>query len=153
MSQNNPFDFSKLFTQMDPAKMATQFQEMLAGIPFAHIDPAVFAESQRKNFETLIEANQAAVSGAQTLLQRQSEMMQNALTEAADALKTAAGSDSVETAKKNADQIEVSVERAMDNFTEIAGMVQQVYSEVSEKVEQRMKENIDELRENLSKVN
>ena len=152
MSSKNPFDFSDLFKQMDPASMAQQFQEMLANSPVANLDPGAIAESQRKNMETLMQANQAAVSGAQNLLQRQSEMMQTALAEAADAVKSLSESEPAEFAEKNIDLIESAMTKSMNNFSEIAEMIEGIYGEMSEKVEQRMKENLEELKDTLAKA-
>ena len=152
MSSKNPFDFSDLFKQMDPASMARQFQEMLANSPVANLDPGAIAESQRKNMETLMQANQAAVSGAQNLLQRQSEMMQAALSEAADAVKSLSESEPAELAEKNIDLIENAMTKSMSNFSEIAEMIEGIYEEMSEKVEQRMKENLEELKDTLAKA-
>ncbi|MGI9319761.1 MAG: phasin family protein [bacterium] len=150
MSSNNPFDFSDLIKQMDPAKMAEQFQEMLSKSPITNLDPSTIVESQRKNMETLMQANQAAVSGAQTLLQRQSEMMQTAFTEAAQAVQSMSDTEPSELAEKNIDLIESAMSKSMENFSEIAGMIEDIYGEMSDKVEQRMKQNIDELRQTLT---
>ena len=132
--------------------MAQQFQEMLSNAPIANLDPGAIAESQRKNMEALMEANQAAVSGAQNLLQRQSEMMQAALSEAAGAVKSLSESEPSELAEKNIDLIEEAMTKSMSNFSEIAEMIEGIYGEMSEKVEQRMKQNLEELKETLAKA-
>jgi phasin family protein len=152
MSSKNPFDFSDLIKQMDPAKMASQFQEMLSSSPIANLDPEAIAESQRKNFETLMQANQSAITGTQQLLQRQSEMMQAALQEAAQAVQSMSETEPSELAEKNIDLIENAMTKSMDNFSEIAGMIENIYGDMSEKVEQRMKQNLEELKETLSKT-
>ena len=132
--------------------MAQQFQEMLSNAPIANLDPGAIAEAQRKNMEALMEANQAAVSGAQNLLQRQSEMMQAALSEAAGAVKSLSESEPSELAEKNIDLIENAMTKSMSNFSEIAEMIEEIYGEMSEKVEQRMKQNLEELKETLAKA-
>ncbi|MGB5706081.1 MAG: phasin family protein [Arenicellales bacterium] len=152
MSNKNPFDFSDLIKQMDPTKLAQQFQEMLSSLPVANLDPSAIAESQRKNFETMMQANQAAVSGAQSLLKRQAEMMQTTLSEGAQAVQSLSDSEPSEMAEKNTELIENAMKKSMDNFTEIAGMIEGIYGEMSEKVEQRLKENLDELRDTLAKT-
>lgn len=151
-NQNNPFDFSNLFEQMNPENMAEQFQKMLSGASFGNMDTSALTETQRKNWEALLQANQAMVSGGQALMKRQSEMMQQALQEGADAIQSMSSANPDEIVAKNTELVEQAMGKAMVNFTEIAGMIQQTYDDVSEKVEIRMNENIKEFRETISKT-
>ena len=151
MSTHNPFDPAEIMRNMDPAKLASQFQEMLASSTFASLDAAALADIQRKNMEAMFAASQASVSGMQSVLQKHSQMMQKAAAEAADAIKAASESGPEEVARKNTEAVEQALKTAMDNFSEIASMVQQGYSEIAENVAQRMQQNLEELRESISK--
>ena len=105
MPAKNPFDFSDLFNQADSANMIKQFQEMFTNSSSALFDSTAIADSQRKNFQAMVEVSQAAISGSQALLQKQTEMMQKAVSEATDAMKATAASNPDEVAVNSAEAV------------------------------------------------
>ena len=150
MPTNNPFDFSAFMAELDPDRMTARWQEMLKASPLAGLDLDALAESQRKNVESLMKANETAANGARDLLERQSAMMQQALTEATAAINEFSQSEPADALNKNAARVEESVRRSMDNFGEIATMMQESFGEISAQVEQRLQENLEELKRALN---
>jgi phasin family protein len=152
MSDNPKFDFETLFKQFDPNQMAKQFQEMFANSPFGDMNTTDLMETQRKTLESIKQANETAVSGAQSLMERQSEMMQQAMADAAKAMQNMAESEPAEAASDNAALVEEAVKKSMENFGEIADMIQGIYTEISDQVERRMEESVNEMKESLAKT-
>ena len=153
MSDNSKFDFEALFKQFDPTHMAKQFQQLMATSPFSNFDSADLVETQRKTLESIKQANEAAVAGAQSLMERQSEMMQQAMTDAAEAMNNIAATEPAEVVSEHAAQIEAAVKKSMENFAEIGGMIQGIYAEISEQVEHRMDQTAEEMNDALAKTN
>ena len=151
MTSNNQFDYQSLMALFDPAKMAKQFETALSNSPLAGMDTAGLMASQKKTMEAMMNANQSAVSGAQQLFQRQAEMLQQAMTETQETMKQMSDTEPTEAAAKNAENLEKGLKQAMENFEEIAGMMQSTYQEVTQQVEQRMQENVQELQDVLAK--
>ena len=160
MSNDDPFKLNELLANMNPEKMAEQWQEMLKKSPLSNMDINTIAEFQRKNTETLIQANQAAVKGAQSMIEKQSRVMQEMISEATQRFSEqeftgqglhAASSGSGSEAEENAKLIEQAVKNSMSNFSDIVETMQGTYSEMSDLVEKRMEENLTELKESLSK--
>jgi hypothetical protein len=155
MSNDDPFKLNELFANMNPEKMAEQWQEMLQKSPLSKMDVSTIAEFQRKNAETLIQANQAAVKGAQSLIEKQSRVMQEMISEATqrfaeqglDPQSPGSGNESEENVKL----VEQAIKKSMSNFSDIVDTMQNTYSEMSDLVEKRLEQNLEELKESLSK--
>lgn len=152
MNEKSPFDFEQLMKQFDPAEVTRQFQQMFASSPFSHLDPEKMMESQKKTVETIKEANMTALNGAQKLMKRQSEMMQQAMAEAAGAMKDLSEAEPGKVAEEQTAMVEGAVKKAMENFEEIAEMIEGIYTEVSGKVEQRMEQSVQELHDAIAKI-
>jgi len=149
-SKNNDFQaFADLF---DPARINQQFQAMLDSSVFASQEAKELMESQRKTMEMLQKAQQSAVTGAQSLAQRQGEMMQQAIHDAQTRLAELSSSEPAEAVQKNAEAIEQGLQQAMANFREISEMMQATYADVSSQVEERMQESLGELQDILEKA-
>jgi phasin family protein len=109
-------------------------------------------ETQRKTLESIKQANETAVSGAQSLMERQTEMMQQAMADAAKAMQNLSESEPSEVVSENAALVEGAVKKSMENFGEIADMIQGIYTEISDQVERRMEESVNEMKESLAKT-
>jgi len=152
MNDNNPTDYQNFLSMFDPAKMAEQFQSFIENSPVQGIDTHSLLDMQKKTFETFISANQSAVSSAQLIMGRQAEMFQQVVKDAQTKLNELSESDPSEAVEKNIESVEQSLQQAMENFKEIAEMMQAAYKEVAEKSEKQMQENILELQNVLSKT-
>ena len=141
-----------LFSQFDPANMARQFQEMLANSPFSQFDTQAIVDAQSRNLEAMKKANETAVSGARTMMQRQAEMVQQAMVEAGEAAKKLSDTQPEDLAKENIRLVEEAMQKSMKNFSEINQMAQGVYADLSKQMEARIEESMQELKDAIAKV-
>lgn len=147
MTTNNPFDFTKTFAQFDPQKIAQQMQDSM------NFDFDAIKDAQNKNIELLLNTNKAIAEGSKALLERQAEMFQQAMAEAAEAAQALANSGSPEeVAKKQAELLQAAYDVAIKNSTEISEMAKQTQDEVAEKVNARIKESLQELKDTIAKA-
>ena len=147
MTTNNPFDFSSAFTQFDPQKIVKQMQDSF------NFDFEAIKDAQNKNMELLLNTNKAIAEGSKALLERQAEMFQQAMTEAAEAAQAMTNSGSPEdVAKKQAELLQAAYDVALKNSTEISEMAKKTQDEVAEKVNTRIQEGLKELKETIAKA-
>jgi len=147
MTTNNPFDFTSVFAQFDPQKIAKQMQDSMK------FDFDAIKDAQNKNLELLMNTNKAIAEGSKALLERQAQMIQQSMTEAAEAAQALANSGSPEeVAKKQADLMQAAYEVALKNSNEISEMAKKTQDEVAEKVNARIKEGLQELKDTIAKA-
>ena len=151
MSDPNKFDFSELFKQFDPMDMAKQFQEAINQSPLKNLKADDLLEMQKKTLDTMLSANQTAMEGARDLFSKQSEMMQQAVSDTTEAVQKMTNTEPSEIPAEQAAVIEDAIKKSMQNFSEIAEMIQSTYGEVSKQMEQRMRDNAEELKQALNK--
>lgn len=142
----NPFldqDFSEIF---DFKKYAEQFQ-----VP--GVDTSALLETQRRNIEAVTQANRVAFEGAQAVAQRQSEIMRQAMQEAAEAMQqvTSAGTPE-DRMNKQTEIAKKAFETALKNAKELADMSAKSHSEAVELINKRVTESFDELRDTLQSI-
>ncbi len=111
---NNPFDFTSLLKGYDPQAFLKQMQGGVNAYQLPNLDSGALLESQRKNMEALVTANQAAFAGTQELFKCQSEMLQQAMADATEAAKELANSSNPqELAEKQAELFQSAMEKAL----------------------------------------
>jgi phasin family protein len=110
-------------------------------------------ESQKKNFEALIKANQKAAQGYQNLMRRQGEIMtetMQAIQESvADLMKANDGKD---LPKKQADLVEKTISRALKHMRELAQLTIDANGDAFKVIQARAKESIGEMQELAEKI-
>jgi len=153
MTTTNPFDMSNLFQQFDPAAMTKQIQDMFGSYQIPNVDMSALMQAQSKNMQALTAANRAAIEGTQALLQRQAEMVQQALAEATEAAKSIAGSGSPQAAAAEQTKVvELAFEKAIANAAEISDMVKKTQDETTKVVSARITESLEELKSSIEKL-
>ena len=157
MDTPNPFDFSTFFKAASDDEVVKQWQDqwqaLMANAQVPHLDMTAIQKTQQKNLETLATANKDVAKGAQRLMNRQAEMFQYALKEAAEAAKGLSDvKDPTQLATKQAKLVEQAMEKALANGTEIANLMKATQEETAETIAARMKEAMEELRQTLSQT-
>ena len=148
----NPFDFSEYFTPIDPKSLLDQWQKVFSNSPVPQVDTNALFQAQSKNLYALIAANQAVMAGARTLLQRQGELMQEAMNEASEAVQDMGKiSDSNEAAAKQTELVQASFEKALSNTKEISDLITQNYQEAADEINQRFSESLNEIQNAVTK--
>jgi len=139
----NPFldqDFSEVF---DFSKYMQQFQ-----VP--GVDTKALVDAQRKNIEAMTQANRVAFEGAQAVVQRQAEIVREAMSEAADAMQNLNGAGTPE--ERVAKQTEIAkhaFDTALKNIRELSEMSQKSNNEAIELINKRVAASFDEMRETM----
>ena len=142
----NPF-LDQNFTEMfDPRKMMDQFQ-------MPGLDNKGLMDAHRKNIEALTEANRVAFEGAQAMARRQTEIVREAMDEAAKAMQQVqhAGSNEERVAKQ-ADLAKNAFETALKHARELAEMSAKSQNEALELLNKRVADSFDEMRDSMQTV-
>ena len=125
-------EYSKLFSQLK-----------MPGVP----DVEALMASQRRNFEAMTTANKVAMEGAQTIARRHMEIMQAAMADMSDSVKSLAAADTPQArATKQADLLKAAYERAVANMKELSELMQRANGEAVSLLNQRFVQAIDEVK-------
>jgi len=150
---NNPFDFTSLLKGYDPQAFFKQMQGGLSAYQLPNFDSGAFLESQKKNMEALVSANQAAFAGTQELLKCQSEMLQQAMSDATNAAKEMATSGNPkDLVEKQTEVMEAAVEKALANSAELSALVKSSQDDVVKQVNERFLASIKEIKDAISNL-
>ncbi len=143
----NPFDFSEYFTHIDPKSVLDQWQKAFGNASLPQVDTKALFETQSKNLYALISANQAVMAGARNLMQRQGELMQEALEEATQAMQSMGKvSDPNEAAMKQSELVQAAFDKALANSKEMSEMIATNYQEAADAINQRFSEALNEIK-------
>ncbi len=131
---NTPFDLSKMTKMFEMPEMGAMNGNALV-------------EGQRKNIDAMMKAQQLTSAGCQTILEKQTAMMQDVIAgmqgQIADMAKapsvTDAATSQVELAKK-------AYEDAMANLNELAEIAQKANTEAFAVIKNRVEESFSELK-------
>lgn len=117
------------------------------------IDSNALMQSQKKNFEALVKANQKAALGYQNLMRRQGEIMtetmQSIQEAVADLMKANDGKD---LPKKQAELVEKTIGRALKHMKELAELTINANGDAFKVIQDRAKESIAEMQELAEKI-
>jgi phasin family protein len=118
-----PFDFSK----------------MLNAYKVPGVDFSALLEREKKNIAAVAEANRIAFEGWQSLVKRQSEILQQTMRETMDAARKQ------DSAKQRLDMAKEGFEKALSNMRELAEMAAKSNKEAMATLQKRMTESMDEM--------
>lgn len=132
-TNHNPFD------HVDISKMFSDFN--VPGVDWQEV-----MASQQRNITALTEANQRLVEGAQAVVQQQSQIMSQAMTELSAASQELMQEGDVQVnAQKRFDLAKASFESAIANMRELAELAGQSNSEAMEIINKRAAEAFTEI--------
>ena len=123
----------------DIKKLTEKFQ--LPGV-----DVAALVDWQRKDLETLVEANRQAYEGVRALIERRNEILQETFAEFQAAVKDATSSEAI---AKQAEAGKQGVQQVIANIRELAEMEAQSRNNAWKVVQDRMQENLANLQKLL----
>ena len=123
----------------DIKKLTEKFQ--LPGV-----DVAALADWQRKDMETLVEANRQTYEGVRALIERRNEILQETLAQFQAAIKEATSSEAI---AKQAEARKQGVQQVITNIRELAEMEAQSRNNAWKVVQDRMQENLANLQKLL----
>ena len=110
------------------------------------------AQAQRRNLEALSAANRIALEGAQAVARRHMEIVQSAMTEMTEAMRSMGGTENPQDrAARQAELLKAGYERAVSNMKEIADLIQKSNSEALALLNKRFAEAMDEIKQMAAK--
>jgi len=110
------------------------------------VDVAALVDWQRKDIETLVEANRQAYEGVRALIERRNEILQERLAEFQATVKDATSSEAI---AKQAEAGKQGVQQVIANIRELAEMEAQSRNNAWKVVQDRMQENLANLQKLL----
>jgi phasin family protein len=127
--------------------------KMFAEFRLPHFaDLESLAQAQRRNLEALSAANRVALEGAQAVARRHMEIVQSAMTEMTEAMRSMSGTDSPqERASRQAELLKAGYERAVSNMKEVADLIQKSNGEALGLLNKRFAEAMDEIKQMSAK--
>jgi phasin family protein len=108
-------------------------------------------ESGQKDLQALMQANEKSYQGLQTVVQRQTEMIKNAIAEWQTAAKEMPGKDPKANFAKLDELGRQSFQRAIDDIKELANLAAKSQADAFELVRQRIQANVDEVTKMLKR--
>jgi phasin family protein len=123
----------------DIKKLTEKFQ--LPGV-----DVAALVDWQRKDMETLVEANRQTYEGVRALIERRNEILQETLAQFQAAVKDATSSEAI---AKQAEAGKQGVQQVLANIRELAEIEAQSRNNAWKVVQDRMQENLANLQKLL----
>jgi phasin family protein len=129
----------------------TDFAKLMADYRLPGVDWQELIASQQKNVEALTQANRVLFEGAQAVVQREIEILQNAMQELAAASRDLMQEgDARAHAQKRLDLAKTSFETALQNMRELAELATQSNREALELINRRAMASLEEIRRALS---
>lgn len=107
--------------------------------------------SGQKDLQTLMQANEKSYQGLQAVVQRQTEMIKNAIAEWQTAAKEMPGKDPKANLAKLDELGRQSFQRAIDDIKELANLAAKSQADSFELVRQRIQANVDEVTKMLQR--
>ena len=158
-AKTNPFDFdiSKLMGGFDAGKMMGGFDaskmmggdigKTLGAFKPPQVDMDAIMVAQRKNVEALTAANQCALEGISTLMQRQSEIARTMVESYSNAMRELMGAGSAEEkASRQAEFVKQAYEAAFQNLRELGDLATKTRDEAFTALNRRVTESLDEMK-------
>ena len=109
------------------------------------IDVAAIVEMRRKDIEALMTANRVALEGAQSVGQKQVEMLRTTLDQLSSLIQQATASGSMtEKTTKAGELVQQILQRALGNMRELAETAYKSQSDTYAVLTKRIQENLDE---------
>lgn len=141
----NPFLDADFPGAMDFTKLFGQFNLPSFNLP--NVDSDVLIESQRKNIEAVTKANQVAFAGTQMIVQRQAEILRQAMDEATRAVQemTKPGKPADIWTSQTV-LLKEAYELALANLRELTELGAKWNGEAAEVLSHRISDGLDELK-------
>jgi phasin family protein len=121
--------------------------KMLEQYRLLGIDVAAIVDMRRKDIEALMTANRVALEGAQSVGEKQVEILRNTLDQLSSLIQQATASGSLtEKTTKTRELVQQVLQRTLENMRELAETAHKSQSDTYAVLTKRIQENIDEAR-------
>ena len=123
-----------------------QFIRMFEAFTVPGLDVRAMVEGQRKNFDAMKEAAQILAVGASDVAKKQTEIVRSAVQQAVAAAGEMRVGDMAAASKLQQEFVKKAFETGLDNARELAEIVGRSNQEAYQTIEQRVRENVEQLR-------
>ncbi len=123
-----------------------QFVKMFEAFTVPGLDMKAMVEGQRKNFDAMKEAAQIMAVGASDLAKKQTEIVRSAVQQAVSATGEMRVGDVAAASKMQQEFVKKAFETGLNNARELAEIVGRTNQEAYQTIEQRVRENVEQLR-------
>lgn len=141
MTHKNPFDASEMMKMFDPANMMSAFAPKKSSGP----DLSAIMESNKRNFDAMLAANQAAAAASQDFYQKQMAIFEEITKSATEKVAGLGTSSGIDAAEKQAEIYGAAVEKALAIMTELADKTGKANQEAFESVQAQIADAIKDL--------
>jgi phasin family protein len=119
--------------------------KLLAQYKLPGIDVAAIIEMRRKDIDALMTANRVALEGAQSVGQKQVEILRSTLDQLSSLIRQASASESMtERTTKTRELVQQVLQRALENMRELAETAHKSQTDTYAVLTKRIQENLDE---------
>ncbi|MFL9909502.1 TIGR01841 family phasin [Paraburkholderia sp. RL17-337-BIB-A] len=132
-------------SQPDAANPFGDFTKMLEQFKLPGFDVPAIMEARRKDMEALVQANQTAFQGMQSLAQKQTEMLRATLAELQSLTGQLSAGGAAPPAKA-AELIQQSLHKSLADMQQLAQAAYQTQAESYAVIAKRVDENVQELK-------
>ena len=136
-----------MMNETTPTNLFGDIVKLLEQYKLPGIDIAAIIEMRRKDIEALMTANRVALEGAQSVGQKQVEILRSTLDQLSSLIQQATASGSMtEKTTKTGDLVQQVLQRALENMRELAETAYKSQSDTYAVLTKRIQENLDEAR-------
>jgi phasin family protein len=129
----------------------SKIRDILQRYQFPGFDLDAFIQSRRADIDAISRATAVAFKGAQTITEKQADLLEAALDELKVALSSVSttpgnSTSAEEVSKKQGDLLQNAITRALDDMKEMAEAVQRAQKEIFDIALERARSNAEQLR-------
>ena len=136
-----------MMNETTPTNLFGDIVKLLEQYKLPGIDIAAIIEMRRKDIEALMTANRVALEGAQSVGQKQVEILRSTLDQLSSLIQQATASGSMtEKTTKTGELVQQVLQRALENMRELAKTAYKSQSDTYAVLTKRIQENLDEAR-------
>jgi phasin family protein len=136
-----------MMNETTPTNLFGDIVKLLEQYKLPGIDIAAIIEMRRKDIEALMTANRVALEGAQSVRQKQVEILRSTLDQLSSLIQQATASGSMtEKTTKTGEVVQQVLQRALENMRELAETAYKSQSDTYAVLTKRIQENLDEAR-------
>jgi phasin family protein len=129
---------------------AAQIREIIGRFRLPGLNVNTFVEARQADIDAVARATSVAFAGAQTITQKQAELLKTALGELSDALKSrsanASGPEGADVVKKQSELAGSALSRALAGMKEMAEAAHRSQSEIFDIALDRVRANAEQIR-------
>ena len=151
MAEQNPVAEKSPVAEKHIENPFQAFTKMMDQFHIPGVDLQAIMDGRRKDVEAVVQANRVAFQGLQALVQRQTEILQQTMSEWQKAAQGMSVKDPGAAVGSAAELAKQAFEKALANMRELAELAIKAQTDAYEVIKHRVQENMEELRSVLTK--